>query len=184
MQKKILNLLRSLEKTQKIYWNIPKELGLFLNILIKDRNYKKILEIGSSNGYSGIWIAEALSHTNGKLYTIESHKKKRFYLAEENFKKSGLTKYIQQILGHAPEAIPNNPKLFDMAFFDATKYEHIDYFNTIKDRIKKHGLIITDNINSHKKEFCKYTKTLKNDQNWKSIKLNIGQGILISKKIQ
>lgn len=177
------NLLKELEKTQDKYWNISRETGQFLNLIIKDRNYKNILEIGTSNGYSGLWIAEALSFTKGHLYTMESHKKERYFLAEKTFKKSHLSKYITQILGHAPEVIPNRPKFFDMAFFDATKCEYIDYFNAIKSRIKKGGIIVADNILSHEKALKPFITAVSKNKNWISIKLNLKSGLLISIKV-
>jgi predicted O-methyltransferase YrrM len=179
MKKEIITLLSKLEKEREIYWNITQKLGQFLNLLIKNRNYKEVLEIGSSNGYSGIWLAEALSHTGGKLTTIESNQKKRFHLATENFEKSGLSKYIKQIAGHAPEAIPETDH-FDMAFFDATKHEHLSYFEKIKTRINSGGMIITDNISSHEEQLNDYVEAIKKDPQWSSVKLNIGTGILIS----
>lgn len=179
----MLQLLKELEKTREKYWNISPETGLFFNLLIKERKYLTVLEIGTSNGYSGIWLASALKATKGHLYTIESHKKERFHLAAENFKKAKLTKHITQILGHAPEAIPAKPRFFDLAFFDATKYEHIDYFNALKNRIKKGGMIITDNINSHEKELTEYLKAVKKNPDFLSIKLNLGTGLLLSYRI-
>ncbi len=176
-------LLRALEKTRHTFWNITPETGLFLNILIKDRKYKTILEIGTSNGYSAIWIANALKETNGHLYTIESNLKKRFPLAQANIEKSGLKKLITQILGHAPEAIPKTPKKFDMIFFDATKHEHLSYFDILKNRINKGGLIITDNILSHKKELTPYTKALSKNKNFHSEILDIGTGLMLSQRL-
>jgi len=182
MYKTTKTLLKDLEKTQKEFWNIGPETGVFLNLFIKERKYKTALEIGTSNAYSSIWIAEALKQNNGKLHTIESNKKTRYPLALKNIKRSGLSKYINPILGHAPEDIPKTPKLFDIAFFDATKHEHLSYFETLKNRIKKGGCIITDNINSHKKDLEKYTKALKSQKNWKSYKIDIGTGLLVSIK--
>ena len=62
--------LHELEKTQKNYWNIARETANFLSILIKTANSKNVLEIGTSNGYSAIWLALALKETNGHLTTI------------------------------------------------------------------------------------------------------------------
>lgn len=182
MNPNLLSLLHELEKTRDEFWNITPETGKFLNLLIKDRKYKTVLEIGTSNGYSGIWLAEALKETGGHLYTIESNLKKRFPLAKENFAKSGLNKYITQILGHAPEAIPASPKWLDMVFFDATKEEHLEYFEILKNRIKKGGMIITDNAISHQKILKIFINTLKNSPDWESITLNIGSGLMLSLK--
>ena len=182
MDKKTKELLKELEKSRKVFWNISSETGLFLNLFIKSRKYKTILEIGSSNAYSGIWIADALKDKKGKLHSIESNKKQRYPAALKNIKKSGLSKYINLILGHAPEDIPEQPKFFDMAFFDATKHEHLSYFEALKDRIKKGGCIITDNITSHEKQLEKYLKTVKSTALWKSYKIDVGTGLLISIK--
>ncbi len=178
--------MKKLEKTRHKYWNISRETGFFLNMLIKDRQYKKVLEIGTSNGFSGIWMAGALSQTGGRLYTIESHYKERLKMAAENFQKAGLEKFVTLIPGHAPDIIPKTPKLFDLVFLDATKYEHIDYFNALKNRIKKGGIIITDNILSHKKELEGYLKAVKSDKSFFSVILSPGNetknGILLSYK--
>jgi len=182
MDPKIQSLLKELEKTRHIYWNISPEVGQFLNDLILENNIKSALEIGSSNGYSGIWIAEALSHTNGILHTIESHKKERYALGHENYKKAGLLKNINHILGHAPEAIPKDEK-YDLAFFDATKYEHPQYFEIVKPLLNDKAIIVTDNINSHKEMFEEYLKIIFEDKDFNSEIINIGTGILISRKI-
>lgn len=184
MKNLIKILLKSLSKTREKYWNISPKTGQFLNFLISEKKPKNVLEIGTSNGYSGIWIAEALSHFNGHLYTIESHKKERFHLAQKNFEQSGLSPYITSILGHAPEAIPPKPKYFDLVFLDATKYEHLDYFQALENRLKKGGMIITDNINSHKKDLAPYLKAIKKNKSWHNYHLNIGTGLMISSKIK
>ncbi len=182
MNSKTKTLLTELEKTRETYWNITPEVGRFLNLLIKDRQYKNLLEIGTSNGYSGIWLAEAAQENGGHLYTIESHKKERFYLATDNFQKSGLSKNITQVLGHAPEAIPKTPRYFDFAFFDATKNEHLLYFEALEKRIKKGGVIITDNIDSHRQELTPYLDYVKSLKGWFSIEISLGTGLLLSYK--
>ncbi|MDP2642716.1 MAG: class I SAM-dependent methyltransferase [Candidatus Peregrinibacteria bacterium] len=189
MQTKIQNLLKELALTRETFWNIPEETGKFLNLLIISQKYKTVLEIGTSNGYSGIWLAEALSQVakpsktkSPHLYTIESNLKKRFGLATENFKKSGLSKYITQILGHAPDAIPKTPRKFDLAFFDATKYEHILYWNAMKHRINKGGTIVVDNITSHKDALKNFTKEVQKDKNFTTVILPLGTGLLIAVK--
>ncbi|MEK7673179.1 MAG: class I SAM-dependent methyltransferase [Patescibacteria group bacterium] len=176
-------LLKELEQTREEFWNITPEAGQFLNFLIKDRKYKKVLEIGTSNGYSGIWLAEALKQTGGHLYTIESNKKIRYPIALANFQKSGLTKYITPILGHAPEDLPKTPLTFDMAFFDATKKDHIRFFEVLEKRIHKGGMIVTDNIISHAEPLAPYIKAIKKNEKWFSVTLNIGAGLMLSYKV-
>jgi len=180
MKKTVFNVLEKLQKTIDIYWNVGEETGQFLNLVIKSFNCKKVLEIGTSNGYSGLWIAEALSQNNGHLYTIESHKKERFGLATKNFKEANMSKYITQILGHAPEDIPSSPKTFDLILLDATKYEYCDYLETIVPRTKKNSIIIADNIISHEKDLKEFIKKISSLKNFRSFKLDIGKGLLLT----
>ena len=179
MRPEVKKLLKELEKTREDFWNITPEVGEFIYNLILDREYRSVLEIGTSNGYSGLWLASALEKTGGTLYTVESNKKKRWPLAQENFQKSGLNNIVS-ILGHAPEAIPDNPKSFDLAFFDATKFEHTSYFEHIQNRINKGGIIISDNINSHREVMQKYIDHINSQKNWQSQEFSLGTGLLIS----
>ncbi len=181
MEDSLNSLLLEMEKTRETYWNISREVGEFLSKFIRDNNYKTVLEIGTSTGYSGIWLAKGLCETAGRLYTIESHKKERYQIAQENFKKSGL-KNITSILGHAPEDLPLEPKFFDMAFFDATKNEHLSYFLSLKDRINPGGAIITDNIDSHRKELADYIAAIEGTPGWESEEIKLGTGLLVSRK--
>lgn len=173
-------LLKTLEKTRTKFWNITPDTASFLYLLIKDRQYKTGLEIGTSNGYSAIWISSALALNKGQLYTIESHKERQL-LAEQNLKKAKI-KNATLIKGHAPEDIPKSPKKFDFIFFDATKYEHLSYFKTLENRLKKGGVIIADNILSHPEQMKPYIKYVEKQKNFHSEILNLGTGIMISFK--
>jgi len=179
MDKHTLSLLNKLQKTSKTFWNISPETGKFLYQLILDRKIKTALEIGTSNGYSGLYLASALKKTGGHLTTIESHKE-RHDLATKNFQQAKLTQYITQILGHAPEDLPRTNQKFDLLFFDATKYEHLSYLETLKPKLKNGSFIITDNILSHQKELASYTKALQADKSFLSHLLNIDSGLLFS----
>jgi len=182
MQNRLINILKILQKTIDTYWNVDPETGQFLNLLIKAAQSKTVLEIGTSNGCSGIWITEALVQNKGHLYTIESHKKERFGLATKNFKKAKLTKYITQILGHAPEAIPKIPAKFDLILLDATKYEYTDYLKALTNRTKKGSIIVADNILSHKKELYKFLAKARSLKNFTTFELPIGKGLLLMLK--
>lgn len=168
--------------SQNPCWIVSPEVGKLLYEKALEINAKNILEIGTSIGYSGLHFAMAAERTNGKLYTIESHKQ-RFEMAKKNFEDSGLSNLITQIKGHAPEVIPEIDELWDLVFFDATKCEHILYFNAVKDQIKQNGLLIVDNVESHKEAMKDFLETIKNDQSFKYKILDIDKGLLIAKKL-
>ena len=86
-------ILLELEKTQKEFWNISRTTAEFLYNFIVDAKSQSVVEVGTSNGYSGIWIGKALKQTGGKLTTIEFYDK-RLNIAKENFEKCGVADII------------------------------------------------------------------------------------------
>ncbi len=158
----IEDLLTELEAESGKYWNVPRTTARFLFEMLRFLSFSSpgemnVLEIGTSNGYSGIWLANALASMKekGKLYTIESHDQ-RFELAKGNFKRSGLDDYIVQVKGHAPEIFLQKDgsfwPVFEMVFMDATKMEYISYFDEVLFLMSRGGLIVADNCLSHFKE--------------------------------
>ena len=100
--------LKELEKTQRQFWNISRVTGEFLNLLIRTAKSKSILELGTSNGYSGIWIGKALKETGGELTTIEFYEK-RIKPARENFEKCGVLDIITTLEGSAIKLLEYMP---------------------------------------------------------------------------
>ena len=96
--------MAELEKTQKDFWNIPRQTAVLLNMFIKMMNAKSVLEIGTSNGYSGLWLAKALKATGGRLTTIEFYEKRQS-IAIENFKKCGVIDIVKPLRGAACDII-------------------------------------------------------------------------------
>ena len=144
------SVMNELEKTQKEFWNIPRKTGILLNTFIKMMNAKNVLEIGTSNGYSGLWLSKALKHTGGHLTTIEFYEKRQS-VAIENFKKCNVFDIITPIQGSACDVIKqfSDDIMFDFVFIDASKREYVDYFNLIKPHLTKKCMIVADNIISH-----------------------------------
>ena len=94
------NVLSRLEETQKHFWNIARVTGEFLYTLIKAEGAKNVLEIGTSNGYSGIWLAKAVKENGGHLTTIEFYDK-RLDVAKANFKTCKVDDVITTLKGSA-----------------------------------------------------------------------------------
>src|SRR3989344_9553563 len=117
MKEKIVKVLAELEEFGKLnfMFNVPRETGELLNLLVRIKKPKKILEIGMSNGYSTIWLSEP----GFPVISIEADPKKIF-LAKENFKKANL-KNITILQGFALDIIKNLKEKFDFVFIDATK---------------------------------------------------------------
>ena len=183
---KTVETFLDLEKTIQDFWNVDRKSANFLNLAVKMINAKSALEIGTSNGYSSIWIAKALKETKGRLITIE-YWEKRMSLARENFKKTGVDDIIVPVVGDAVQILADMKKedklRFDFIFVDANKAEYIEYFNSFDYLLEKNGVIIADNILSHYKKTKDYVEELMNNKNYQSQILNFEAGMMLSKKL-
>ena len=183
------NILHELEKTRTDFWNLDRQSANFLNTLIKINNSKNILEIGTSNGYSGIWILKALKETNGKLTTIEFWEKRQS-VARNNFKTCCCDVAVEPKIGSAiviledllEEIQKNKREKFDFIFIDANKKEYISYFNLIDKMITPNGIILADNILSHYEKVEDYVNNLFNRDDYQSQILDLGTGMMLSRK--
>lgn len=175
-------LLEELEKTQQDFWNISRASANFLNMLIKISGAKNVIEVGTSNGYSGIWIAKALKENGGHLTTIEYYEK-RIVLAQENFKKCEVDDIITIKQGSATDVLETLQDEFDFAFIDANKGEYIKYFDIINPKLKKGGIIAADNITSHPEKVAPFVDKIKSDPNYQVEILDLPAGMLIGYKI-
>lgn len=161
-------------------WNISVDTVVFLHSILQTQIPKRALEVGTSTGYSAICIAEILTEWSGKLVTIESHAG-RFETAKKNIEESALSN-ITQVRGHAPEILDEIEGTFDFIFFDATKYEHVSYFNALKDRLNPGGIIVADNMLSHVEDMQEYKKTVESDPQFENYIEDVGTGLMVSIK--
>jgi predicted O-methyltransferase YrrM len=168
---------------QWVDWNVPEVDGKILYDLIIKNNYKKALDIGTSTGHSAIWMAWALSKTNGKLITIEIHEG-RHKEALANFKKAGLTQYIDARLADARELVGKLEGPFDFVFSDADKEWYKNYFLAVEPKLEVNGCFTAHNVswrsNRGIKEFLDYVQKLPNFET--KIDRTSHQGISISYK--
>ena len=185
------NTLAELEKTRCEFWNLDRECANFLNTLIKIHNSQNVLEIGTSNGYSGMWILGALRETKGKLTTIEFWEKRQS-VARNNFENHFPDVQVEPKIGSAfvvlediLEEIENNKRRkYDFIFIDANKKEYIKYFELADKMLNAGGVILADNILSHYEKVEDYVTTLFDNPNYQSQIIELGTGMMLSYKIK
>lgn len=147
--------------------NIPPSDGKLLFDLIIKGKYTRALEIGTSTGHSGIWIAWALSKTGGKLTTIEIDES-RHRQAVANFREAGLSEYIDAQLADAHERVKKLEGPFDFVFSDADKEWYKQYFIDIAPKLTVGGCFTAHNVYGRRRgyggigEFVDYVTNLKN----------------------
>lgn len=178
-------ILTELEKTQKEFWNISRTTAEFLYNLIVDAKSQNVIEVGTSNGYSGIWLAKALKKTGGKLTTIEFYDK-RLDIAKENFEKCGVSDIIETKKGDAAtilEYLPQDYKV-DFAFIDANKAQYIKFFRLIDPHLNVSGYIACDNILSHYKKVIPFLDDIGTNPNYENVILPLPAGLSLARKLK
>ena len=177
-----LKVLKELEKTASDFWNISPISANFLNMLIKIAGAKSVLEIGTSNGYSAIWLAKALKLTGGHLTTIEFWDNRQ-NMAIENFKLCQVEDLITTKLGSAMDILPLLETKWDFVFVDANKGEYVKYFDLIDPMLKQGGIIACDNITSHAAKVAPFVDKIQADPNYQVEILDLPAGMIWGYKI-
>ena len=133
------------------FWQVGEEAGLYLKDKIAYTKPKKVLEIGTSSGYSTTWLLQGLDQQASKLISIESNKN-RFEISQAFLSQLDLGKTVlQQVRHHAPEVFPSLDLLnLDFVFCDAIKKQTLELFLILKPFMTQQGVFIVDNAISHK----------------------------------
>lgn len=177
------SVLKRLEKTATEYTNIASENGQFLSILIQSINAQNVLEVGTSNGYSTIWLAASLNLTGGKLVTIEFDPK-RADEALSHLTEVGLDSIVNIQVGNALDEISKCQETFDLVFLDAQKNEYKKYLELALPNIRVGGLIIADDTMTMRDEMPDYIDFVFNTPILNSVDIPLDDGIILSHKIQ
>jgi predicted O-methyltransferase YrrM len=168
--------------------------GRILSMISKIINPKDILEIGTYSGYSAICIAEGISN-EATIDTIDKNEELED-IQNKYFKKSGFRDQIKQHIGNALEIIPTLDKKFDLVFIDADKSNYCNYFNLVIGKMKKGGIILSDNVlwsgkvvekldkkDIDTKALLEYNRLLNSDPRVETVLLPIRDGLSISRVV-
>lgn len=143
--------------------NVSENDGRVLHDIIVKRGYTRALEIGTSTGHSGIWIARALAKTGGKLITLEIDPR-RHQAALANFKEAGLSGFVDARLGDAHQIVPELPGPFDFVFSDADKDWYKNYFVAVWPKLLPGGCFTAHNVSGRRQggigEFLEHLKSV------------------------
>jgi predicted O-methyltransferase YrrM len=123
-------LLNEMDERGAAVWSVPRKDGEFLHLMIKATRAKNVLELGTSQGFSAIWMGLALEETGGRLTTIEIDAE-RHNEARRNIDRAGLSQRITLIKGDAHRGITKLEGPFDFVFMDADKEGQVDYFKKL-----------------------------------------------------
>ena len=182
-EKKILGVLDDMFRNQRRgMQNVSPEDGRLLRLLTEAAGAKHVVEVGTSNGYSGIWLCLALQATGGKLTTHEIDPR-RAAMARENFKRAGVDKIVTIVEGDAHKQVPKLKGPVDVVFLDADKEGYIDYLNKLLPIVRPGGLILAHNVRSAAGSMKKYLEAITAKAELETIFLHMqGSGVSVTLK--
>jgi len=143
-EKRILDVLADIRKGPWMA-NVVTLHGRLLRLLTEAVNAQNVVEIGTSNGYSALWLCLGLQTTGGRLTTHEIDPQ-RAALAQANFKRAGVEGIVTVVLGDAHETITRLREPIDLLFIDADKAGYRDYLQKLLPLVRPGGLILADNM--------------------------------------
>src|SRR5579862_3612794 len=157
--------------------------GQLMNIIIKESKARTILEIGTSHGYSTVWLAEAARATDGKVITLDVHPGKQDY-ARKMLEKAGLASVVEFKLGDARESIAALDASLDFVLLDLWKDLYIPCFDLFYPKLGSGAVVVADNMSFP--EFSRadadlYRKHARAKPDIQSVLLPVGSGIELSR---
>ncbi|TWI61153.1 putative O-methyltransferase YrrM [Pseudoduganella lurida] len=143
--------------------NITRDTGEFLAVLVRATGARAILEIGTSNGYSTLWLADAARALGGKVTTVELLDAK-FALAQENFRRAGLADRIDALQADAGAVLRDAAEgYYDFIFLDSERSLYLDWWPDIRRVLRPNGLLVVDNAVSHAEEMADFVQSVRAD---------------------
>ena len=184
---RILDVLEDMAENQRRgMYNVSLEDGRLLRLLAEATDAKHVVEIGTSNGYSGIWFCLALRTTGGRLTTYEIDAG-RAALARENFRRAGVDRMITLVEGDAHEEVTKLQGPIDILFLDADKSGYIDYLDKLLPLLRYGGLVVAHNMSPTMAD-PKYIEAITSAPGLETIFLNKsfrgGVGVTLKKRLR
>jgi caffeoyl-CoA O-methyltransferase len=159
---------------------IPSETGKFLALLVAVAPQGTYIEIGTSAGYSSLWIALACKELGRKLVTFEIDEAK-VALAKETFRLAEVEAWVELVTGDARQRIADYPDIA-FCFLDAEKEMYAECYETTIPCMVKGGLLVADNVISHHDELVPFLQRAQNDKRVDALVVPIGKGELVCRK--
>ena len=153
-------LLKELEGTAGRYWNVPREDAKFLGMLVGMTGAKRVLEVGTANGYSAIWMGLALEKTGGKLTTIEINPEKAKE-ARAHLQAMKLDGRVTVLEGDGHKLVRELEGPWDLIFIDADMGRDLDYFEALFPKLAPGGVLARHNAIKYASTMKDYLDTVK-----------------------
>lgn len=164
--------------------NLEAPTARLLQLLLLSGRRRRVLEIGTSNGFSAIWIAGALRRIPGAqpLISIERHPD-RAATARHNLAQAGLDSWVDIRVGEATPIVAGLSGPFDAVFFDADRITAPDQLSLLLPRLEPDVLLLADNALSHPQEIAAYLEAVSRLPGFVSTIVPVGKGLHIAHRL-
>ncbi|MDA9893525.1 class I SAM-dependent methyltransferase [Flavobacteriaceae bacterium] len=179
---KSLTAGEGMQRRDEFLLSVGEDAAVFMNTLVKSANAKIILEIGTSYGYSTLWLAEAARENGGLVITLEADEAKVTY-AKDKLKQAGLLKYVDFRVGDALNLIEKAEEHFDFVLVDIWKDLYLPCFELFYPKLNDKAWVLADNMifPPQSNEVTQlYQNRIRQTENFSSVLLPIGSGIELS----
>ncbi|PJL65966.1 methyltransferase [Stenotrophomonas maltophilia] len=160
--------------------NITPDTGEFLSVLVRFGTARRVLEIGTSNGYSTLWLAEAAAAIDGHVTTLEFAEDK-VAMARSTFARSGLAEHITLVHGDAGQWLAGAAEgSIDLLFLDSDRGQYAGWWPQLRRVLRPGGLLVVDNATSHAEEMEPLCLLLDADPDFSTSVVPVGNGELLA----
>jgi predicted O-methyltransferase YrrM/N-acetylglutamate synthase-like GNAT family acetyltransferase len=162
--------------------NITRDTGEFLAVLVRATQARRVLEIGTSNGYSTLWLAEAVQAIDGRVTTVE-YSESKVALATENFARAGLAERITLVHDDAGQLLAATPEAaYDLVFLDSERPEYPGWWPHLRRVLRPGGLLVVDNATSHAEQMQPLVDLVYADAEFTTSLVPVGNGEFLAVK--
>jgi predicted O-methyltransferase YrrM len=163
-------------------FNVTRDTGEFLAVQVLATAARRVLEIGTSNGYSTLWLADAAQTVRGSVTTVERDDYKAG-LASVNFARSGLAQVINLVKGEATSFLRRTDKsAYDLIFLDSERREYVAWWPDVRRALRPGGLLIVDNATSHAEDLFRFRALVTADPEFATCLVPVGKGEFLAVK--
>jgi caffeoyl-CoA O-methyltransferase len=162
---------------------VTPDVGRFLHALVLATRPPSILEIGTSGGYSTVWLATAARSVGAAVTTLEIDPTK-IQRATSTLREAGIDDAVAIVQGDAFEYLRDRRESADFVFLDAEKEDYLNYLELIVPVLPIGGLLVADNVISHGEDLAEFQRRAESDRRLFTVVLPIGRGELLAVKIE
>lgn len=162
--------------------NITRDTGELLAVLVRAMRARRVLEIGTSNGHSTLWLAQAVQAMAGQVATVELAADK-IALARTTFARSGLAGFITLVHDDAGALLQRCERhAFDLVFLDSERAHYPGWWPDLRRVLRPGGLLVVDNATSHAEQMAGFVATINADREFTTSLVPIGKGEVLAVK--